>query len=461
VHVRPLAATLALLIVAAACTKSDQAATDTGRTAETDTAATTADRLAPCADATNGGITLPQGFCATVFADSLGHARHVAVAPNGDVYVNTWSGSYYPGEEGQSRRGGFVVALRDTTRDGKADVKEVFGGTARGNGGGTGIALHGGWLYAEAGPRIVRYRLTEGRLAPASGGDGEVVVDRFPTEGDHPQHNFVIAQDGALYANMGSATNACQRRNRTKGSPGVDPCTELETRAGIWKFDANRTGQTFGKEARFATGIRNAVGLTIGPDGALWATQHGRDQLAENWPEKFQPQQGQENPAEELMRVAQGADFGWPYCYWDRAQGKRVLAPEYGGDGREVGRCTSAASPAAVFPAHWAPNDVVFYTASQFPAKYRNGAFVAFHGSWNRAPAPQGGYMVAFVPSPGQGGQPASSHEEFATGFGGANPQPTGAPHRPSGLAVGPDGALYISDDVKGRVWRVTYGGER
>ena len=459
-HARSTLAALTLVFTAA-CTAKDDAA-DTGRAAahtDSATATATAAAPAPCPAADAGGITLPQGFCATVFADSLGHARHIAVAANGDVYVNTWSGPYYPAEDGKSRREGFVVALRDTTRDGKADVKQVFGGMARGNTGGTGIALHGGWLYADAGPRIVRYRITEGQLAPADAGDGEVVVDGFPSDGSHPQHNFVIARDGALYANMGSATNSCQRRDRTKGSAGVDPCTELETRAGIWKFDANATGQRFGKEQRFATGIRNAVGLAIGPDGSLWATQHGRDQLAENWPEKFTPEQGQANPAEELLRVAQGADFGWPYCYWDRAQAKRVLAPEYGGDGKEVGRCASAAAPAATFPAHWAPNDVVFYNGSQFPSKYANGAFVAFHGSWNRAPGPQGGYMVAFVQPTGT--QPATTYEEFATGFGGANPQPTSAPYRPSGVAVGPDGALYISDDMKGRIWRVTYGGNR
>lgn len=454
-HVRSALALIAALLVA--CTSKD-AGTDTGRAAAGDTTAAAAP--APCPAGDNGGLTLPQGFCATVFADSLGHARHIAVAPNGDVYVNTWSGSYYPADEGRTRRGGFVVALRDTTRDGKTDVKQVFGGSARGNSGGTGIALHDGYVYAEAGPRIVRYRLAEGQLAPAAdAGDGEVVVDGFATEGDHPQHNFVIGRDGALYANMGSATNACQRRNRTKGSAGVDPCTELETRAGIWKFDANTPGQKFGTEQRFATGIRNAVGLTIGPDGALWATQHGRDQLAENWPEKFTPQQGQENPAEELMRVTQGADFGWPYCYWSKDAGKRVLAPEFGGDGKEVGRCASAATPTATFPAHWAPNDVKFYTGSQFPAKYRGGAFVAFHGSWNRAPAPQGGYNVVFVPISGT--QAAGEYEEFARGFGGPDPQPTSAPYRPSGLAVGPDGALYVSDDMKGRIWRITYGGGR
>jgi glucose/arabinose dehydrogenase len=454
VNVRSSLITASILLTA--CSGGDKPA-DSGaaRTAAGDSAA-----QPPACTGDNGGLTLPSGFCATVFADSIGHARHIAVAANGDVYVNTWSGSYYGNDEGGARRGGYVVALRDTTRDGRADVVQSFGGSAKGNGGGTGIALFNGYVYAEAGPRIVRYPLPEGRLAPAAdAGDGEVVVDGFPTTGSHPQHNFVIAQDGALYANMGSATNSCQRRDRTRESPGIDPCTELETRAGIWRFDANRMGQRFGREQRFATGIRNAVGLTIGPDGALWATQHGRDQLAENWPAKFTAEQSQENPAEELLRVADGADFGWPYCYYDGAAKKRVLAPEYGGDGKEVGRCANAATPAATFPAHWAPNDVVFYTGTQFPAKYRNGVFIAFHGSWNRAPGPQGGYNVMFQPM--SGAQATGAQEEFARGFGGANPQPTPASYRPSGIAVGPDGALYVSDDTKGRIWRVTYGAGR
>ena len=447
---------VALAVLLAACAGDSDRPADTGAAART-AGSDTAGAAAAACTGDDGGITLPSGFCATIFADSIGHARHMVVAPNGVVYVNTWSGTYYGGDEGRGRRGGYVVALRDTTRDGRADVVQAFGGSARGNGGGTGIALHDGWVYAEAGPRIVRYRIGSDSLAPTGG--GEVVVDGFPTSGSHPQHNFAIAQDGALYANMGSATNSCQRRDRTKESPGIDPCTELETRAGIWRFDANRTGQRFGREQRFATGIRNAVGLTIGPDGAVWATQHGRDQLFENWPAKFTAQQSQENPAEELLRVAEGADFGWPYCYLDGATGKRVLAPEYGGDGKEVGRCASAAMPAATFPAHWAPNAVIFYTGTQFPQKYRNGAFIAFHGSWNRAPGPQGGYNVVFQPM--NGAQAAGKYEEFATGFGGANPQPTPANYRPSGLAVGPDGALYVSDDTKGRIWRITYGGGR
>jgi glucose/arabinose dehydrogenase len=115
-------------------------------------------------------------------------------------------------------------------------------------------------------------------------------------------------------------------------------------------------------------------------------------------------------------------------------------------------------APTAVFPAHWAPNGVVFYEGDRFPAKYRGGAFIAFHGSWNRAPGPQGGYNVVFVPP----NRTPTEHEVFADGFAGAEKSPDRAAHRPTGVTVGPDGALYISDDKGGRIWRVVYrGGNR
>jgi mono/diheme cytochrome c family protein len=248
-------------------------------------------------------------------------------------------------------------------------------------------------------------------------------------------------------------------KNRAKESPGVSPCTELETRGGIWRYDASRTGQHFSKNERYATGIRNAVGIAIDPSGQVYSTQHGRDQLAENWPKLYTPVQGQNFPSEELLRITQGADFGWPVCYFDSTQVKLVLAPEYGGDGGSaIGECGSKQAPAAYFPAHWGPNALVFYNAGNFPAAYKGGAFIAFHGSWNRAPAPQGGYNVVFVPF--AGGQASEPSQVFADGFAGGMKEPGKAAFRPSGLAVGPDGTLYIGDDVHGRIWRVMYGGK-
>ncbi|HWZ60147.1 MAG TPA: PQQ-dependent sugar dehydrogenase [Gemmatimonadaceae bacterium] len=401
---------------------------------------------------TNTGITVPAGFCATIFADSLGHVRDIAIAPNGDVFVNTWSGKYY---QTAPHAGGFLVGLRQTSQDGKASEIERFGTTPETGGtGGTGIVLYGGYLYAEEGPRIVRYKRAEGQLRSDS--TPQTILTDMPITGDHPMHPFVIDSSGTLYVEMGSASNSCQINNRTTDSPGHKPCTELQTRAGLWKYDANKLNQRFSPAARYATGIRNAVGMALDGSGQLWVTQHGRDQLGDNFPKLYTLQQSAEQPAEELLKVVKGADYGWPNCYYDRNQQKLVLAPEYGGDGgKAVGVCASKTVPATSFPGHWAPDGLVFYTGTMFPSHYRGGAFLAFHGSWNRMVGPQEGYNVVFVPF--TGGAPSGPYEVFADGFAGPIVQPDKALHRPVDVAVAPDGALFISDDQNGRVWRVTY----
>ncbi len=403
-----------------------------------------------------GGIVLSPGFCASVFADKIGHARQLVVAPNGVVYVNTWSGRYYDNDT--SPAGGFLVALQDTHGTGKADVIKRFGDTAaQGSAGGTGIRLYNGALYAEVNDKIVRYAFGSTEIVPT--GKPDIIVSGMPLTGDHPMHPFIIDAQGNLFVDLGSATNACEVQNRMPKSPGNKPCTEKETRAGTWKYDANKTGQHFSAQERYATGIRNGEGFSIDSEGRLFVTQHGRDQLSENWPALYKPQQGPELPAEEVMQLRSGADYGWPECYFDGFQKKLVLAPEYGGDGgKTVGLCAQRTPPAAFFPAHWAPNDLLFVTNSKFPAAWRKGAFIAFHGSWNRAPAPQGGYNVVFQPM--ADGKASGDFVVFADGFAGAVKEPGRAAHRPSGLAVGPDGALYISDDAHGRIWRVTYHGD-
>jgi glucose/arabinose dehydrogenase len=390
----------------------------------------------------NGGITLPAGFCATIFTDSAPGARGIAVAPNGDVFVNRTS----------NRGGGPVHAFRDTNGDGVADTSAAFGTR-----GGTGIGLAAGWVYVDEGARITRYPVPAGQLAP--NGEPQVVVSGLPT-GGHPARNFVLDGRGSLYVNVGSESNSCQTKDRANRVPGADPCVELETRAGIWRYRADTPNQAFSPRERYATGIRNGMGMAMNPaDRTLYVAFHGRDQLSGNW--GFSDQQNAELPAEELVKIQQGGDYGWPYCYYDGAQKKLVLAPEYGGDGKEVGRCASKLNPVVAFPAHWAPMSALFYTGSQFPAKYRSGIFVAFHGSWNRSPLPQAGYRVAFAPM--TRGTFTGAYETFAGEFNGVPaPGATGrnaAAHRPVGLAQAPDGAIYVTDDAKGRIWKIVYTG--
>jgi mono/diheme cytochrome c family protein len=262
-----------------------------------------------------------------------------------------------------------------------------------------------------------------------------------------------------LYVDVASATNSCQLKNRTLQSPGVVPCKELRTRGGVWRYDAKRANQVFSAAERFATGLRNAEGFGVDADGRrLFATQHGRDQLRANWPKLYKPEEEATLPAEELLLLKKGGDYGWPECYYDGARRRLVLAPEYGGDGgKKIGLCAKKRAPIAAFPAHWAPDGMVLYDRPQFPARYRHGVFIAFHGSWDRAPYPQQGYNVVFQPL--SGGQAAGTCEIFADGFAGEMKSPDQALHRPTGVAVGPDGSLYVSDDVRGRIYRIVYRG--
>lgn len=400
-------------------------------------------------------LALPAGFCGTIFADDIGHARHLVVGANGVVYVNTWSGRYYGNDT--PKPGGFLVALRDTTGSGKADSIQRFGGTVQtGSAGGTGIAIYKNWIYAEVNDRIVRYALPAGAVVP--NGAPETIVSGLPLGGDHPMHPFIIGSNGIMYVDVATATNACQAQNRQLHSPGLKPCKELETRGGVWRYDANKTNQKFSPAGRYSTGIRNAEGFAFDSGGRLFATQQGRDQLHANWPALYKPEEEATLPAEELLLLKQGGDYGWPECYYDAGQQKLVLAPEYGGDGgKKAAVCANKIPPVAAFPAHWAPNGMVRYDKEQFPARYRSGVFIAYHGSWDRAPYPQSGYNVVFQPL--NGAKAAGGCEIFADEFAGPVKTPEGALHRPSGLAVGPDGAMYVSDDIRGRIYRIVYKG--
>jgi glucose/arabinose dehydrogenase len=379
-------------------------------------------------DSDNGGLILPQGSCAVVVASDIGPVRQLAVTSTGDLYAAIASGSHG------------VLGFRDTTGDGKSDEQASFAPA-----GANDVEVREGFLYVALNDRILRYRLSSGRLAPS--GNSETVVSGLPGTGNHKAKSLAFGAGGAMYVSVGSATNSCQEVDRQDHSPGKDPCRELERRAGIWQFSGDRLGQQFTDGRRFATGLRNPLALAIQPgSGKLFAAVHGRDQLGDNW--GFSAEMNANNPAEELVQVEQGDDFGWPYCYYSNEEQKKVLAPEYGGDGRKVGRCASAKDPLLAFPGHWAPLALAFYNADLFGPKYQGGLFVAFHGSWNRAPLPQAGYRVVFVPF--TGGKPSGEYSTFATATSG----PTDL--RASGLAVAPDGSLYISADQNGKIWKVS-----
>ncbi len=384
----------------------------------------------PC-DEDNGGLTLPDGFCAKLVGQDLGPVRHLAVAPNGDV-IAARSGR-------RDGSGGGLLLLRDTDGDGMLDIVSLLSEM-----GGTGVVLAEDAIYFSPNDRVLRIPMHFGDDHPA--GPAETIVRDLPT-GGHAAKTVALGSGGVLFVNVGSLTNSCQVQNRQANSPGHDPCTELETRAGIWRFDARRVGQTQSDGVRHATGLRNAEAIAIEPTtGVLWGAVHGRDQLAQNW--GYTAEDSEENPAEEFGPLAAGADFGWPYCYFDPRQGKKLLNPEYGGTGSEVGDCDTRTQPAIGFPAHWAPIATAFYTGSQFPSAYRNGAFITFHGSWNRAPSPQAGFRVVFAPF--TEGVATGRFETFAA--------PSGAHDsiRFTGVAVGPDGSLYLSADREGKIWRVS-----
>lgn len=393
--------------------------------------------------ADNGGLTLPQGFQAVVVADSLGYGRHITVNDNGDVYM-----ILRRADDGKG-----LVALRDEDGDGVADSTAYFGNVQ-----GTGIQLYNGYLYYSSTTEVKRYKLADDELVPAS--ESETVVSGFPEQGQHAAKSFTFDDSGNLYVNVGAPSNACQQESRTPGSPGMEPCQQLERQGGIWQFSATALNQTQKDDGtRYATGIRNAVALDWNSQiGSLYAVQHGRDQLNTLWPDRFTEKENAELPAEEFFKVNEGDNFGWPYSYYDWQQNAKMISPEYGGDGEtpvEEGRFEN---PVAAYPGHWAPNDLLFYTANQFPEKYKNGAFIAFHGSWNRAPRPQQGYKVVFQPF--QNDTVSGDYSEFATGFAEMeNPQPGSAEHRPMGFAIGPDGSLYISDSRQGKIWRIIYTG--
>ncbi len=394
-------------------------------------------------DADNGGLTLPEGFCALVVADHISFLRHIVVTESGDIYGS---------RRNRRLKLGGLVAIRDLDGDGKADRVEEFGDEPA-----LGIAVHNNFLYFGANKRILRHRLDETKLLPHD--TAEVVIDNFPDQKVHAGKTFAITPDGLIYVNVGSPSNACQREELAVGSPGLTPCPQLVQQAAIWRFDTQYTNQDFATDGvKYASGIRNTYAISWNSlNETLYAVQHGRDGLHDLWPDIYEAQQGAELPAEEFLKIEQDDKFSWPYCYYDPNKNQNVLAPEYGGDGQQSGICSDYKDPIFAFPAHYSPNDLTFYSGQQFPLQYQNGAFIAFHGSYNRGPFEQVGYQVVYVPF--KDGLPTGNSQVFADGFSGADAikAPEDAEFRPVGLAQGPDGSLYIADSVQGRIWRVMH----
>ena len=392
----------------------------------------------------NAGLILPAGFSANVMADSLGRARHIVVNRQGTMFVKL----------SKLVEGKGILQIKDRNGDGRIDEIKKFGNYI-----GTGITIKDNYLYASSNDEVFRYELNN---------DGDVKNPESPIRivmglingRQHNTKSIVLDDKGNIYVNIGSPSNSCQEVDRGKGSKGKDPCPILDSAGGIWQFRADKPDQTYKDGVRYATGLRNVMGLDWNYQvNELFVVQHGRDQL-DMFPEYFTAKENADIPSEEMFMIKKGADAGWPYCYFDVKQNKKVLAPEYGGNGKITTRCEGVEQPVVAFPAHVAPNALLFYTGNMFPSRYKYGAFVAFHGSWNRSPEKQEGYYVAFVPF--KDGKPNGPWEIFADGFAGVETvmSPKQAKHRPCGLAQGPDGALYVSDDVKGKIYKIIYKGK-
>lgn len=390
----------------------------------------------------SGGLILPPGFRASIVADDLMASRasgngsdalrFIAVSPSGDLY-------------GKTSRGG-ILALRDADGDGRYETKQEFGG-----GGGTGIALRDGWLYHSTDSAVYRYALRPGELVPA--GEPERIVSGLPNEHSHTSKAFAFDGEGRLLVEVGSPHNVYSDGDRQLGAKGKDPTEYLKTHGGFWRFDPEKQNQTQSDGFHFSTGHRHSLAIAWQPVAReFFMVMMGRDGLNTVAPDYYDALDNAERVAEELHRLKEGVNLGWPYTYWDPFKKARMINPEFGGDGRKRAEVGKYDEPLVAFPAHWAPLQMQFYTGTQFPERYRGGAFVAFHGSWNRAPLPQDGFNVCFVPFD-EKGAPLGSFEVFA-----ANAGPER--FRMGGVAVGPDGSLFISETDRGRIWRISYGGE-
>lgn len=377
-------------------------------------------------------LKLESGFSATIIADSLGPARHLAVSEAGDIFIKLAA----------LKEGKGIYCLSDTDGDGVVDKKNAFGDYT-----GTGITIKGDYLYASSNTDVYRYRLDEHHQVINSA-EPEIIVHGLVARAIDGAKPMVIDDENNLYVAVASYSDAC---NEEKSG---DACPLLDSIAGIWKFKADKANQGYADGERFATGLKGVMGFAWNDiSKTLFALQHGRGAFHEKYPQYFDAAYSAKFPAETMYELRAGADAGWPYVYYDQEQHKKLQAPEFGGDGKREG-APKYLDPIMAFPAHLGPNDMLFYTGGMFPEKYKNGAFIAFH---NQSPETHKGFCVAFVPF--KDGKPSGDWEIFADGFAGVDlVKPAGpSQHKPCGLAQGPDGALYVSDDLQGTVYKITY----
>jgi len=379
-------------------------------------------------------LKAPDGFSVAEIGKDLGAVRHLTVAKNGDIYAN----------KSVLKDGKAIILLKDSNNDGTIDEEHQFAELP-----GTGILATDDYLYASSNSAVFRYQLNENHEIVDTNSP-EKLVDGLIDMGMDNAKPFTIDNNENLYVTIGSWNDACR-----VDDSGMMPCTLLDSAGGIWKFKANMLNQTFADGSRYATGLKNAVGINWNTKtNSLFATDHGRGGLHNFYPDVFTQKQDGELPAETLYELKEGDDAGWPKTYYDHFKNSRMLAPEYGGDGEQIAE-ENFIKPIAAFPAHLAPNDLLFYTGDMFPEKYKNGAFIAFH---NQSSELKKGFFVAFVPF--KDGKPSGDWEIFLDNFAGfdlTNPSEGTLKHRPCGLAQGPDGALYVCDDFGGSIFKVTY----
>jgi glucose/arabinose dehydrogenase len=387
------------------------------------------------------GLRLPPGFHASVVADGLGDSvRHMAFGDANRLYVSTER------QTKESPNAG-VIALH-------LDAKHAADKTAHFSSfdNGTAIAVYKGGLYTSSEDTLYRFALKPGELVPSAA--PEVIVSGLPG-----RVAITFDDKNNLFIAVGARGNVCAPPGtpRDQKSTGPRPCPVLETRAGVWRFDAAKTNQSWASGEHYATGIRDTNALAH--DGrALYTVLYGRDEAEKAYPEIITPEAGR-HIADEMFKVEKGTDMGWPYTHYDSAKKIRLDAPEYGGDGKTPVTDPKYAVPMVAFPAHVAPMDMTFYKGRMFPEAYRGGAFIAFHGAGGGDPGGHDdGYNVVFVPfdKDGQAGLPMAFAQDFA---GPTREDRNGkrARYRPVGVTVGPDGALYVSESQKGRIWRISY----